>query len=225
MTLSNLQKFGIAAGVAVAAMGANFSDAYAQGKGPTLSQLPIGKCMTRSDLTAHLIDEGQSILVAHDAVGYSGKTGEKLFTRELFTADQKLKTGYHMSANISGDFCKSANLSNIKLFDARTGKIDSRAYYTPVSYSSQGTLNNSINSSLKTFNAAPVFQADAADNGVKVTVIANIKSGEGVVLFSKANGQLTDKAGYSTVKTSYSPVATKTLDQPKAPTSLVLAVN
>lgn len=188
------------------------------------AQMAIGECTSRANFIAGLQAEGQTPLVVTEVTTLRAVDATWQSRKETFTGSADLSKGYEFEQRINGEYCKVANIFNIKLLRGLNGNIDTAAYAPNGGYE-EGTLNYAINRAHKTLGAVPMLQANArALNNSKqyltVTVIgkhgfqnhdANIFTGA-ILISMPQSGDITAD---DTVKTAnYTPTAVTTLSKP-----------
>ena len=219
---------GIAAAFATAISGLSpandfsiVSSAQAQTTARLPSQMGQSECASRQAVIAGLTQEGQQVIIAAEAKKIA--TGGFALERNVFTSNRDLSHGYHLVQNTGGEYCKAAELNDIKILRGDREVIDQRAYMQPASHAPSGTLNYTINSAFRNFREFPMFQAKTVNsNGtemiITVTGQSNISNGTGHLAVATSSGQAL--GGLMLVNPQYSQVAREYLNQPVQTASL-----
>ena len=217
---------GIAAAFATAISGLSpandFSlvpEAQAQTTARLPSQMAQSECASRQAVIAGLTQEGQQVIIAAEAKKVV--TGGFALERNVFTSNRDLSHGYHLVQNPGGEYCKAAELNNIKILRGDRDTIDQRAYMQPASHAPSGTLNYTINSAFRNFGEFPMFQANTENNNgfiITVTGQPNSSNGSGHLGIARLNGEAV--GSLMLVNPQYSQVAREYLNQPVQTASL-----
>ena len=204
MTLSNVQKFGIAA-LSLATVFTAVTPAFA---------LDVKCGYSPTEISAAMKAEGQKPLLIGDKIASAANNPIQLFTSDK-NGDGYILEGNQPSTKASTSFCVALKVSDVRLYDARKSEI-------PASALRGGKLNDALQEGQR--NGQGVFlQANAVNNNGQVTngtvtVGGTYSDGGGILISAKNPTDIKVLAGYTGLK--YSSEALAVLNKPVQTVSL-----